>query len=193
MQRYFKKLLFAAIGVSCQVASSEDEFSTPPEPVGRIVHLVAQLGDEHYEVRERAHQQLIELGKDVLPALENLGEFDDLETRWRLRSVIKRLRRRPLVGTQWRIEATSKVNVKSKTIEFLADGKFRVVRGTQPTPEDETWDPVTEDGTIRFYFNNKYATYEGRRINNHTIVGESHNIQGETWTWRATLVKVPEN
>lgn len=188
MQRCVPTFFIAVIGIPCPVAFSEDGPSTPSKFVDRVNHLVAHLGHPQYEQREQAHRKLLELGEDVLPVLEKLDQPGDLEVRWRLRSVIKKFRRDPLVGTQWRIEATSKANVRSKTIEFLPDGKFRVVQGARSTPDDETWEPESEQGIIRFHFNNKYATYEGRRVDNRTMIGESHNIKGKTWTWRATLV-----
>jgi hypothetical protein len=107
--------------------------------------------------------------------------------------VIKRFRRDPLVGTQWHIEYTSKVSVKNKTIEFLENGTFRYVGSPQSTPENETWESETVDGIIRFYFNNKYSTYEGRRTDNRTMIGKSQNIKGKSWTWRATMVNPPKN
>ncbi len=186
-------LFVALLCVSCQIACSDENGESPRELEDQVAGLIQQLGHEQYELREQAHLELLDLGEDVLPVLENLSQPNDLEVRWRIRSVIKRFRRDPLVGTQWYIEYTSKVSVKNKTIEFLENGTFRYVGSPQSTPENETWDPETDDGVIRFYFNNKYSTYEGRRTDNRTMVGKSQNIKGKSWTWRATLVEPPKN
>jgi hypothetical protein len=189
----FPHLFAALLCVSCQIACSDENGESLNELEDQVAILVNRLGHEQYELREQAHQELLDLGEDILPVLENISQPADLEVRWRIRSVIKTFRRDPLVGTQWYIEYTSKVSVKNKTIEFLENGTFRYVGSAQSTPENETWDPETEDGVIRFYFNNKYSTYEGRRTDNRTMVGKSQNIKGKSWTWRATLVNPPKN
>lgn len=182
------QLILAFVSLFSQTTWSEEAPESPRDLNDQVADLVARLGHEQYELREQAHLELLKFGEEVLPVLENLGEPEDLEVRWRIRSVIKTFRRDPLVGTHWFIEYTSKVNVKNKTIEFLENGTFRYVGSPQTTPENETWDAETDDGVIRFYFNNKYSTYEGRRVDNRTMVGESKNVKGKTWTWRATMV-----
>jgi hypothetical protein len=104
------------------------------------------------------------------------------------------LRHDSLVGTRWFIEDTSETDTHNKTIEFLENGNVRLFndpgdRSPDDTPDNDMWEPTTHDGVIRFHFNNKYVTYEGRRIDNRTIVGESRNVKGQSWTWRATLVE----
>lgn len=191
LQLAHRNLIIALVGVSHQLFGAADAADIVTASDDRVAGLVTLLGHDEYQVRERAHTELLSLGKDALPVLQNLGEPADFEARWRLRSVIKKFRRDPLIGTQWALEYTSKVNVRNKTIEFLQGGKFRVVKGVQSTPDDETWEPADQDGVIRFYFNNKYSTYEGRRVDNRTMIGKSHNIKGKTWTWRATMVDPP--
>lgn len=177
--------------MSAQRAHSENSPGESGELKSGVVELVQQLGDDQYQVRQRAEKMLLAKGKEILPLLEKLGEPGDPEAGIRYRRVLNSFRIHPLQGTKWFVVHTSKVSVKDMTIEFVEGGKFRCLDSPQQSPENETWDEpeAHPDGEIiRFHFNDKYSTYQGHRVDSRTIVGTSKNIKGVTWTWRATLV-----
>jgi len=72
-------VLLAAAVVVAQGAKGADE-------------LVAQLGHEDYEVREKATLALIDLGEDAVPALEEALKSDDLEVRLRAGRALRAIR-----------------------------------------------------------------------------------------------------
>jgi tetratricopeptide (TPR) repeat protein len=56
---------------------------------GDVEKLVEQLADERFERREGAMRALIELGKEVLPALEKAAQSDDAEVAFRAQRAIR--------------------------------------------------------------------------------------------------------
>lgn len=57
-----------------------------------VVPLIAQLGDDSFDVREGASRALLSRGKDILPILKNeLAKSTDEEMKRRLKAIINRL------------------------------------------------------------------------------------------------------
>lgn len=73
--------------------------------VRRIAELIRELGDESYDVRTRALQDLIEIGPDVLPPLWEAARSDDAEVALRARSAVEKFRRVLLAGAEIELSA----------------------------------------------------------------------------------------
>ena len=57
----------------------------------RIKQLVEQLGDEDFEKREQAMEELVRIGRPALKALKKAATSDDPEVAWRAREALKRI------------------------------------------------------------------------------------------------------
>src|SRR5205085_283866 len=71
---------------------------TPVEgDLKRVPELIAKLGNDDFEVREKATQALLALGPSVVPILRKELDHPDLETRSRIRQCIEKLENEPTV------------------------------------------------------------------------------------------------
>ena len=62
------------------------------QPLNALRPLIERLGNDRFEVREKATQELFQRGKEILPLLrEEAKKAIDLEVRYRLEAVIKKL------------------------------------------------------------------------------------------------------
>ena len=78
---------------AAQIASiTSSSAQPPPEILKKIEKRVAQLGAESYLDREKAQEELIAMGKSIVPLLKKyLAETRDPEIRQRLQEIIKAL------------------------------------------------------------------------------------------------------
>jgi hypothetical protein len=67
--------------------------SLPPDParLAKVPQLITELGDDKFDVRERASKQLQALGEIARPALTAALKSKDLETAWRAKYVLGEL------------------------------------------------------------------------------------------------------
>ena len=71
-------LLVGFLLVAGRAAAEEAKKETTADPA-KTAALVQKLGDNSFEVREDAHKQLEQMGKDAIKALEQGAESEDLE------------------------------------------------------------------------------------------------------------------
>lgn len=76
-----------------------------PARVRRIAELIVALGDESYDARTRALQDLIEIGPDVLPPLREAARSDDAEVALRARHAVEKFGRVLLAGAEIELSA----------------------------------------------------------------------------------------
>jgi hypothetical protein len=57
----------------------------------KIKKLIEQLGDEGFQIREKAHEELIKIGKPALGLLKKALKSKDPEVIWRARNIISRI------------------------------------------------------------------------------------------------------
>jgi hypothetical protein len=62
-----------------------------PSDQGRLTDAVRRLGDDTFEVRERASQELLAAGRLALPFLRKALQDPDIEIMWRARSCLERI------------------------------------------------------------------------------------------------------
>ena len=83
--------------LSCACAIPVGAAPGPPAPPGEVNALILDLGAEVFAVRDGADRKLLELGKDVLPALlEAARSSDSPEIRVRSRTLVAKIRSRVL-------------------------------------------------------------------------------------------------
>lgn len=166
------------------------EGDVEPPTLDVVSNLAQQLGSEQYRQREEAQVALLEFGEPVLPLIESLDLPSDPEVSWRVKSIVRKLRRDPLIGTSWYLVCSGDVKLNPQTITLLDNGRFNTTGPSKQTPHNDAWETADADaGLIRIYFNDKYATYEGQQTSNHLISGTATNIKGKQWTWSATRVE----
>jgi hypothetical protein len=82
-------LVFAALGLSADVEK-------PAAPTAaEIQRLVQQLGDESFDVREKASEAIVKLGISALPHLEKAEKAEDAEVRIRASRAIEAIKSSP--------------------------------------------------------------------------------------------------
>lgn len=78
--------------------SADVELREPGEATAgdarRIEELVAKLGDDSWEVRERATEELIRAGKPAVPKLREAAESADAEVKWRAAHALREIQER---------------------------------------------------------------------------------------------------
>lgn len=79
-------LSFVLLILSCTFAAGSDDLDEKAT-LARARQLVMQLGDEEFAARERATDELIQMGLSILPALEEGGRSADREIRYRCRRI----------------------------------------------------------------------------------------------------------
>jgi hypothetical protein len=84
------------------IAISGRASAAPPEDEPQADSFISQLGDERYAVRERASEQLIQLGFAAVPALEKARRQADREIRYRAERILAIVQRNDF---QRRLEA----------------------------------------------------------------------------------------
>jgi len=101
------------------------EKSEPKESIeDRIKRLVEELGNDSYQIREKAHQALEKIGKPALEALKKAYKSLDLEVSSRAQELIERI-------TGKRIKPESKPKEDTPTTPMPP----RARNGEQPVPE----------------------------------------------------------
>lgn len=89
-------VIFAAgVLAGCLPSVAVAELTEQP-PAEQISRLIQELDDPRFAVRERADQQLIELGEVAVPALIDLDEQASAEVRFRARRIVAVVQRRLL-------------------------------------------------------------------------------------------------
>jgi len=84
-------LAFFALGAA-MAQQGEQKGQAPQQDLqARIKRLVKQLGDEDFEKREQAMEELVRIGRPALKALKKAAASDDPEVAWRAREALKRI------------------------------------------------------------------------------------------------------
>lgn len=89
--------LWMGIGAAASLAAPAVDPSPDlpdPQPADDLSELIEQLGDTDPKVREAASRRLEDMGKRVLPALQEAKDTDDPEIRARVRALIRKAERR---------------------------------------------------------------------------------------------------
>lgn len=73
-----------------------------PQEDPRVRDLIERLSDDEIRVREKAASDLVDLGRDALPALQRLSQSGDIEQRARAASVLQRISEGEVVGRHWK-------------------------------------------------------------------------------------------
>jgi len=86
-------LLITLISIACLAFDARGD---EVEQEGQIARLVAQLDSDKYAIRHQAHIQLLEVGENALPALHSAVDSKSTEQRYRVRQLIRAIRRKAL-------------------------------------------------------------------------------------------------
>ena len=88
---FFVYLIIAFLGASRGMAASDEP--SADEQAKRVAELIAQLGDDDFFARERAQQDLAEIGFEAFDALSDAAEYnDDIEIRLRAGYLVRMMR-----------------------------------------------------------------------------------------------------
>jgi len=87
-----------------------------------------------------------------------------------------------LLNSTWQYSDSD--NDRNYNITFARKGKLKSTHPNDVTPDNDTWEQNGEN--VRFFFNNKYATYEGKFYGKDTIKGSANNKLN---TWSFLLVR----
>ena len=69
-------------------------------------------------------------------------------------------------------------------IEFLPNSKLTLIGHPNDTDfSNESWSQ--KDDVVYIYFNNEFATYEGKFSGRNIISGTANNKNGQKWQWKA--------
>ena len=100
----------------------------PPAPDfgKRIDELIAQLGDDTWEAREKATRELIKIGKPAIAKLLAASRASDAEVRWRSEHALREIRERTAPPT---ISAGLAASGPQALALTAAIGKYRPVQG----------------------------------------------------------------
>ncbi len=89
-------LLAAAVLAACAFAASPDTPKSSPDALtAKIARLIAELGNDRFEVREKAEKELAETGRPAVPALREAVKHSDLEVRMRAGRALEAIRTTP--------------------------------------------------------------------------------------------------
>lgn len=91
-----------------------------------------------------------------------------------------------IAGSAWRITSDTNGHIRHQEVTFLADGTFETDEGGRDNPEPERWQ--RHHDRLRLSFNGGYAVYLGTLESRDRMAGEGQNINGTTWTWKATRI-----
>ncbi|RKY16019.1 MAG: hypothetical protein DRP82_00215 [Planctomycetota bacterium] len=83
--------LLAVAVLLCGVALSQQKQAHPEDLQARIERLVKQLGDEDFQKREDAMEELIKIGDAAIEALKKAAESEDPEVAWRAKEALNRI------------------------------------------------------------------------------------------------------
>ncbi len=84
-------LLVTAVTAACVGIAAGYAADAPSPAEQRLERLVFQLGSAEFAERERAQQELLEIGPAVLPALRRAASMNDLELRYRALQIVSEL------------------------------------------------------------------------------------------------------
>lgn len=84
-----------------------------PQEDARIRELIDRLSDDEIRVREKAAADLVDLGKEAVPALQRLTLSGDIELQSRAATILRRIAESDVVGRHWR---------RGPRITLVADG-----------------------------------------------------------------------
>lgn len=96
-------VLSGFILAGCASSSPQVELQPPDKPAeqplteqDRVETLIKQLGDDDWETREKAQQELIQLGEmlDIKPVLQKYENHPDLEVRLRISCILAKLNKK---------------------------------------------------------------------------------------------------
>ena len=85
---------------------------------------------------------------------------------------------RNLSNTTWKYSD----NVKSYEITFKSNGYIRSTNKADVTPKNDRWKQNGDN--VKFSFNDQYAIYTGKFVNDDLITGSTVNKVGKTWKWK---------
>lgn len=88
-----------------------------------------------------------------------------------------------LLNSTWQYSDSD--NDRRYNITFARKGKLKSTHPNDVTPDNDTWEQNGEN--VRFYFNDKYATYEGKFYGPDSIKGSAGNKQT---SWSFLLVRI---
>ena len=128
----------------------------PPTP-GRIAKLIDDLGSDVYLIREKADQQLQDLGEEARSALEEASHSPDLEIQYRSEALLRKLE----LGD----------DPESDVLSLLDPSK----EGTLKSPPDGQRSTVTVYNMTDEHIHVFWLGYQGKRKNHRFVsAGDSH-------------------
>ncbi|RKY19295.1 MAG: hypothetical protein DRP63_00845 [Planctomycetota bacterium] len=86
--------LLAVIVLLGGVALSQQKQAHPKDLQARIEQLVKQLGDEDFQKREDAMEELVKIGDAAVEALKKAAKSEDPEVAWRAKEALNRILRK---------------------------------------------------------------------------------------------------
>lgn len=93
-----------------------------------------------------------------------------------------------LIQTKWDLHYVHpEFGERNFEIVFLEEGRLLNFHPNESTPDNDQWQK--SGNTITLYFNDRYATYTGKLIDQKTIKGKARSITGAEWEWTATRSK----
>ncbi len=85
--------LSAVIVLLCGVAFSQQKQAHPEDLQAKIQKLVKQLGDDDFQKREDAMEELVKIGDAAVEALKKAAKSEDPEVAWRAKEALNRILR----------------------------------------------------------------------------------------------------
>lgn len=91
--RLFVLFLSVIVALATNEAWAVSDEAPADEPSKRVAELIAQLGDDDFFARERAQQELAEIGFEAFDALSDAADYnDDIEIRLRAGYLVRMMR-----------------------------------------------------------------------------------------------------
>ena len=85
----------AIVGLACFGHDPAHAYQEKKPSDKQISALIKQLGDAQFDVREKAHRGLVEIGRPALPQLQKATRDPDVEIQERARRVIREIEKQP--------------------------------------------------------------------------------------------------
>ncbi len=89
-----------------------------------------------------------------------------------------------LEGSTWLLHVPELQDTPDHSVTFHAGGRMGTTHPRDTTPDNDEWE--RSDRGLRFWYNNRYAWYDGERTGACVITGEGGNTTGKQWTFRLT-------
>jgi hypothetical protein len=88
-----------------------------------------------------------------------------------------------LVDSRWELTSHMPEGTRVFVIDLNRGGKL-VSHDPHDTTDDDEWDANGEE--LRFWFNQRYVVFEAIVVDPDAVSGDTLNINGVRWAWRAT-------